>query len=100
MPTASRPRSLTPTTRGRLPRAELLQGDVGPAGSYGRLAELGYGPVRFTEDVTVRMPDDAERRTLDLEPSQPVFEIWHIAYAADALAAGAVLYFLAPKRTA
>ncbi|HEX6970528.1 MAG TPA: GntR family transcriptional regulator [Micromonosporaceae bacterium] len=61
----------------------LLQPDAGTGGSYGRLAELGHGPVRFTEDVTVRMPTEAERRTLDLEATQPVFEIWHTAYTAQ-----------------
>jgi GntR family transcriptional regulator len=37
----------------------------------------------FTEDVIVRLPDDVEQRTLDLEQSQPVFEIWHVAYTAE-----------------
>jgi Transcriptional regulators len=63
--------------------APLMQPDAGKGGSYGRLAELGYGPVRFTEDVTVRMPVEAEQRTLDLDASQPVFEIWHVAYTAE-----------------
>ncbi|GAB3823914.1 GntR family transcriptional regulator [Dactylosporangium cerinum] len=61
----------------------LMHGDAGQGGSYSRLADLGYGPVRFTEDVNVRMPTDAEQRTLELEASQPVFEIWHVAFAAD-----------------
>lgn len=61
----------------------LLEPDSGRGGSYGRLAEIGLGPVRFTEDVAVRMPTDAERRTLDLEPTQAVFQIQHIAYAAN-----------------
>ncbi len=61
----------------------LMREEVGKGGSYSRLAELGYGPVRFTEDVTVRVPNDAEQRTLELEATQPVFEIWHVAYAAD-----------------
>jgi GntR family transcriptional regulator len=61
----------------------LMREDVGKGGSYSRLAELGYAPVRFTEDVTVRVPEDSEQRTLELEATQPVFEIWHVAYAAD-----------------
>jgi GntR family transcriptional regulator len=61
---------------------ELLGAEVGSGGSYGRLEELGHVPVRFTEDVTVRMPSDQEQRSLDLEASQPVFEIWHVAYTA------------------
>lgn len=60
----------------------LLQADTGQGGSYGRLAEIGYGPVRFTEEVDVRMPTEQERRILDLEATQAVFEICHVAYAA------------------
>lgn len=58
----------------------LMQPESGPGGSYGRLAELGIGPVRFTEAVNVRLPDEVEQAVLDLEPTQPVFEIWHVAY--------------------
>jgi len=61
--------------------AALQREDTGPGGSYSRLADLGYLPVRFTEDVAVRLPDDAEQRTLEIEAIQPVFEIWHVAYA-------------------
>ncbi|GAA2562182.1 GntR family transcriptional regulator [Winogradskya consettensis] len=61
----------------------LTQPDAGPGGSYGRLAELGVGPVRFTEDVTVRTPTEAEQRTLGLDAAQPVFQIWHVAYTAS-----------------
>ena len=60
----------------------LLEADTGQGGSYGRLAEVGYGPVRFSEEVDVRMPTEHERRTLDLEATQAVFEICHVAYAA------------------
>jgi GntR family transcriptional regulator len=59
---------------------DLLKEDSGPGGSYERLADLGHGPVRFTEDVTVRMPSEDEQKTLELEPTQPVFQIWHVAY--------------------
>jgi GntR family transcriptional regulator len=41
---------------------ELLEPDSGQGGSYGRLADLGYGPVRFSEDVTVCLPSDKEQR--------------------------------------
>jgi GntR family transcriptional regulator len=61
----------------------LMREDAGKGGSYSRLADLGYAPIRFTEDINVRIPDDAERRALELEPTQPVFEIWHVAYATD-----------------
>jgi GntR family transcriptional regulator len=62
---------------------ELQREDTGEGGSYSRLAEIGFAPVRFTESIDVRTPTDAEARTLELEASQPVFEIWHVAYAAD-----------------
>jgi GntR family transcriptional regulator len=58
----------------------LLNPDAGQGGSYSRLAEIGHGPVRFTEDVNVRVPDDAEQRLLEIEGTLPVFEIWHVAY--------------------
>lgn len=59
----------------------LTQAEVGNGGSYARLADLGIGPVRFTEEINVRMPDETEQRMLDLESTQPVFEILHTAYA-------------------
>lgn len=65
--------------------AELLLKDLPQGGSYGRLEAIGYGPVRFTEDVTVRMPNDNEQRVLELEATQPVFEIWHVAYTTNDL---------------
>lgn len=58
----------------------LLQENAGRGGSYGTLAELGKGPVRFSEDVSVRFPDEREQRLLEMEATQPVFEIWHVAY--------------------
>jgi GntR family transcriptional regulator len=63
--------------------AELMRPDAGPGGSYGRLAERGHGPVRFAEDVQVRLPTEAEQRTLLLDETQPVVHITHLAYAAD-----------------
>lgn len=63
----------------------LLQEDTGTGGSYGRLAEIGYGPARFTEDINVRVPTEAEQRVLELEVTQPVFEIRHVAYTAQDL---------------
>jgi GntR family transcriptional regulator len=66
-------------------KAELLEENAGQGGSYSRLAELGHAPVRFTEDINVRVPSDAERRDLLVEATQPVFEIWHVAYTATDL---------------
>ncbi len=61
----------------------LTAAEVGKGGSYARLADLGVGPVRFSEDVNVRMPYDIERDRLEIEASAPIFEITHVAYAAD-----------------
>lgn len=63
--------------------SQLLEVETGPGGSYTRLAEMGYPIVHFQEDVNVRLPNDAERRTLQLEATQPVFDIVHIALTAD-----------------
>jgi GntR family transcriptional regulator len=60
--------------------AGVTQEKLGQGGSYARLADVGSGPVRFSESVNVRMPDEAEQRQLELEPSQPVFEVLHVAY--------------------
>lgn len=63
--------------------AELLKENAGVGGSYGRLTDIGQGPVRFAEDIVVRMPTEDEQRTLELESTQPVFQIWHVAYSAN-----------------
>lgn len=43
--------------------------DVGPGGTYGRLAELGHAPVTFTEQLTARAPRPEEVDRLDLGSS-------------------------------
>lgn len=63
---------------------DLLKHNVGRGGSYTRLAELGHGPVRFTEEVAVRTATEDEAQTLELDGGQPVIDITHIAWdAAD-----------------
>lgn len=62
--------------------ADLRKENAGRGGSYGRLADLGFAPKRFTEEITVRTPTDAEARMLVLEQNQPVYQIWHMAYTA------------------
>lgn len=34
----------------------------------------------FLGNVNVRMPTDAEQRSLEVEGTEPVSEIWHVAY--------------------
>ena len=56
--------------------------DVGPGGTYGRLAELGFAPVRFTERLTARAPrpDEVERLDLGSSVGATVIEITRNAY--------------------
>ncbi|MGH3711850.1 MAG: GntR family transcriptional regulator [Micromonosporaceae bacterium] len=61
----------------------LLRQDTGEGGSYSRLRDMGFPITRFVENVNVRMPADAERRTLQLEATEPVFDIVHIALTDD-----------------
>lgn len=54
--------------------------DTGPAGMYVRLAERGFGPVRFTEDIEVRAATTDEARFLRIGAGQPVFELSRTAF--------------------
>ncbi|WP_239312776.1 GntR family transcriptional regulator [Frankia sp. Cj3] len=63
--------------------AGLTRVDTGPGGTYSRLAELGQGPVRFTEDIRARIPTDDEEVFFGLAENQQVFEIIHMSWTAD-----------------
>jgi GntR family transcriptional regulator len=54
---------------------QLYDADPGPGGIYSRLAELGYGPVAFTETVRLRLPTDDERQFLRMDTEQRVYDI-------------------------
>ena len=62
---------------------DLHQPDTGRGGSLARLSDIGYPPLRYSEDIDVRMPTRDEQHRLDLDPTQPVFQIWHVAYTHD-----------------
>ncbi|MFD0600053.1 GntR family transcriptional regulator [Catellatospora coxensis] len=62
--------------------ADLFKENAGRGGSW-PTGRRRHPVTRFAEDVTVRMPTDDEQRTLELEPTQPVFEICHVAYSHD-----------------
>lgn len=68
--------------------ADLVEGsaitlpDTGPGGVYARLGDLGYPPVRFTEEVRARMPQPREAKLLGLPAGTPVIVITRIAFAA------------------
>lgn len=57
--------------------------DPGPGGTYARLAELGYAPTRFREEIRARpaSPEEAER--LSLSPAGPVIALARSAFAGD-----------------
>lgn len=51
---------------------QIMEQDTGEGGIYKRLAEAGYGPVRFKEEVRVRMPNSRELSVMRLGPGTPV----------------------------
>jgi GntR family transcriptional regulator len=58
----------------------MAERDTGPGGIYSRLADIGHAPVRFTEDVSARMPTPEEAEFLRLTPPQPVFFLIRVAF--------------------
>lgn len=54
---------------------ELAQTQTGPGGLYSRLADMGYAPAEFTEEISVRPPTDEEARALRMDPDQRVLQI-------------------------
>lgn len=58
--------------------------DVGPGGTYARLAELGHEPVRFTERLTARapLPDEVARLGMESSVGAMVIEIVRYAFTA------------------
>lgn len=54
--------------------------DTGPSGMYARIAERGFGPARFTEDIEVRGAHEDEATFLGISPGQPVFTILRTAF--------------------
>ncbi|MFI5955718.1 GntR family transcriptional regulator [Cryptosporangium sp. NPDC051539] len=73
---------------------ELLDSDVGSGAIYSDLADHGHGPVRFAEDVTVRIASDEEARALDLEDGQAVIHIKHVAWDAEDRAVEVALHVM------
>ncbi|MFJ6511778.1 GntR family transcriptional regulator [Streptomyces sp. NPDC091406] len=59
----------------------ITQPDTGPGGIYARLAELGYGPVHFREEIRSRMPLPEEAAKLSLPAGTPVMLICRTAFA-------------------
>ncbi len=61
----------------------ITQPDTGPGGIYARLAELGYGPVHFREEIRSRMPLPEEAAKLRLPAGTPVMLICRTAFAEE-----------------
>ena len=61
----------------------ITQADTGQGGTYSRLADLGHPVARFTERITVRMPEADEAVVLRLSEDQPVYVVHHVAWTAD-----------------
>lgn len=57
--------------------------DTGPGGTYARLAELGFAPTRFREEVRARAAAPKEADRLSLSPGAPVIALSRCAYAGD-----------------
>ncbi|WNI18708.1 GntR family transcriptional regulator [Actinacidiphila sp. ITFR-21] len=59
----------------------ITQEDTGPGGMYARLAELGFKPVHFREEIRSRMPSSDEAQRLGLAMGTPVILIVRTAFA-------------------
>jgi GntR family transcriptional regulator len=73
----------------------IAQPDTGPGGLYSRLADLGHQPVRFTETIRVRTPDDDEALFLQMDPDQRIYVITRVAYDAAGQAVEVCVHALA-----
>ena len=62
---------------------QMVERDSGPGGICSRLADVGHGPVGFTEEVATRMPTPEEARLLRLTDPQPVFNLFRTAFDAS-----------------
>ncbi|MFD9630095.1 GntR family transcriptional regulator [Streptomyces violascens] len=61
----------------------ITQQDTGPGGSYARLDEIGHGPVRYREEIKIRLPLSAEAKTLGITMSTPVVFIMRTAFDSE-----------------
>ena len=62
---------------------DIAMPDTGPSGMYARIAERGFGPVRFTEDIEVHSATEEEAAFLNIAAGQPVFTVLRTAIDAE-----------------
>lgn len=60
----------------------IMDRDTGEGGIYNRLKDAGHGPVRFKEEVRVRMPNARELAVMGLAPGTPVACVVRTAFEA------------------
>jgi GntR family transcriptional regulator len=63
--------------------SRIAEPDTGVGGTYARLRELGHEPVRWVEELSVRMPTPREATLLTLSTGTPVATITRTAFTAD-----------------
>jgi GntR family transcriptional regulator len=80
----------------RVPALQSL--DTGPGGMLSRLEDAGYGPLRFDEIVSARMPAPEEADALGLGPGMPVLLVYRVTYAADGRVLDAMERIIAADR--
>lgn len=62
---------------------DIATPDTGPSGMFARLADRGFGPVRFTEDIEVRPPTTDEATFFKIPENYQVFSLLRTAYTDD-----------------
>ncbi|GAA4686276.1 GntR family transcriptional regulator [Streptomyces chumphonensis] len=58
----------------------ITEEETGQGGTYARLAEIGYKPVHFREEIRSRMPSKAEATQLSMSAGTPVILVCRTAY--------------------
>jgi GntR family transcriptional regulator len=58
----------------------ITQRDTGQGGTYARLAEIGFEPVHFREEIRSRMPSQEEATQLSMSTGTPAILICRTAY--------------------
>ncbi|MFF3208348.1 GntR family transcriptional regulator [Streptomyces sp. NPDC002962] len=61
----------------------ITRADTGPGGIYARLADLGHAPVRFREEIRVRLPSADEANRLSIPADRAVIKLARTAFDAN-----------------